>query len=393
MTSTALSNASSVEASTMLWTFVADELDIPPSLYARAADRHTSLGEWLRRPESSLAQFRPKVHPQGSFRYGTVIKPLVEGTAYDLDQVVVFEGLRADQLSQAELKVRFGAELAAYARAHQMLPPEEKHRCWRLNYRDEVPFHLDSLPSVPANADFLASLRASGVAESWVLRAIAITDDRHLRYRLVTSDWLTSNPRGFARWFEAQAARGRGDETYRAARVAVEDVPPYEWRTPLQRSIQILKRHRDVMFRQRPELAPISMIITNLAAHAYGGERDLSTALRAVVERMGGFVRNGWPKVPNPTHPQEDYADKWRAKPELETSFWTWLEQARATVRALTDSPDLRYVAQHLQVSPTAEFERRMAMRASSVKVASLAIPHIHDAPRPWGQHRSGGRS
>ena len=27
----------------------------------------------------------------------------------------------------------------------------------------------------------------------------------------------------------------------------VDDVPPYEWKTPLQRSIQIMKRHRDVM--------------------------------------------------------------------------------------------------------------------------------------------------
>ena len=39
---------------------------------------------------------------------------------------------------------------------------------------------------------------------------------------------------------------------------SVEDVPPYEWKTPLQRSIQILKRHRDVMFRDEPRRAPRS---------------------------------------------------------------------------------------------------------------------------------------
>ena len=38
----------------------------------------------------------------------------------------------------------------------------------------------------------------------------------------------------------------------------------------------LLKRHRDTMFRHKLDVAPISMIITNLAAHAYGGETDLA---------------------------------------------------------------------------------------------------------------------
>ena len=37
----------------------------------------------------------------------------------------------------------------------------------------------------------------------------------------------------------------------------------------------LLKRHRDLMFRDNPEFGPISMIITNFAAHAYRGEADI----------------------------------------------------------------------------------------------------------------------
>ena len=36
-------------------------------------------------------------------------------------------------------------------------------------------------------------------------------------------------------------------------------------RAPLQRAIQLLKRHRDVMFADNPEVEPISMILTNLS--------------------------------------------------------------------------------------------------------------------------------
>lgn len=56
---------------------VIESLEIPPSLYERAANRHRSLSEWLCRPESRLREFNPHVSPQGSFRLGTVVRPLV----------------------------------------------------------------------------------------------------------------------------------------------------------------------------------------------------------------------------------------------------------------------------------------------------------------------------
>lgn len=369
---------------------MSDELDIAPALYQRAADRHVSLRDWLRRAESSVAQFRPDVRPQGSFRYGTVVKPIVEGTTYDLDQVVLFEGLSTGQVSQAELKALLGAELQSYAEVHRMLPPETKHRCWRLNYRDEVAFHLDSLPSVPAGTAMYDELRLAGVYEPWALRAIAITDDRHPTYHQRGSNWYTSNPRGFARWFEAQAARGRDAGAGMRLQQGAEDIPPYRWRTPLQRSIQILKRHRDVMFRDQPELAPISMIITNLAAHAYAGEANTADALRGIAERMGDFVRQNWPKVPNPTHPREDYADKWRRQPVLEQNFRWWHEQVRATVRLLDQSAESRHVERSFALTLTDEHWRRLGTRRVPIKSAAVIAPRTHDAPRPWSRHPGG---
>lgn len=379
--------------STRLWTTLSDELDIAPSLYQKARDRHKSLGEWLCRAGSSLEAYEPHVRPQGSFRFGTVIKPLIEGATYDLDQVVTLRRLSTQQLSQAELKRRLGVELAAYASAHGMQPLEEKHRCWRIKYRDEVSFHLDSLPSVPATEAAVTYLRRRGVEEHWALRAVAITDDRHPHYGVVGGEWLTSNPSGFARWFEARAALGRPAPD-RSVRASVEDVPPYAWRTPLQRAVQILKRHRDVMFQEAPELAPISMIITNLAAHAYAGERDLGETVSGIVERMGQYVQPTAPRVPNPAHPAEDYADKWQLHPSLEHNFRLWVEQVRADVRYFAQQGlNPADVQRRFAVGLSGEQQQRVTGRpVAPAVVVPAAAQRIESAPRPW-QSAGPGRS
>ena len=205
-------------------------------------------------------------------------RPLNESNEYDLDNVCLLRSLTKSGITQEALKSLYGEEIKGYARANNMLAPVIEHnRCWRLQYADEINFHLDTVPCVPEYATFIERLIAAGVHEELACRAIAITDRKHPEYRQISHVWTPSNPRGFARWFEGRAALGRTSRvTANRHSASIENVPPYEWRTTLQRSIQILKRHRDVMFRDSSDLAPISMIITNLAAQAYmAGELGL----------------------------------------------------------------------------------------------------------------------
>jgi hypothetical protein len=374
---------------TLLWTSLSDALDIPESLYQKAVDRHGSLGAWFCRSGSRLAAYRPSVSPQGSFRFGTVVRPIDPDAEYDLDHVVVLKGLSSDSMTQADLKRLHGLEIAGYATAHGMLPPAEHNRCWRARYRDEVAFHLDSLPCVPAGGVTWDGLRRAGVDEGLAMRAIAITDRRHPQYRQLSPDWPTSNPRGFARWFDSRAALGRDQGMLERIRAgAVEDVPPYEWRTPLQRSIQILKRHRDVMFQRTPDIAPISMIITNLAACAYQGETDLTETLRGILHRMPDFVREGVPRVPNPTHPAEDYADKWQRDSRLERSFWEWHQQAQVDVERFSSSLTRiasRDVEAKFGLPLTREVEAQLAVGAPAIVAPAAVVTDISQAPKPWG--------
>jgi hypothetical protein len=393
MTSTGLPLQPDHPRASRLWTILSDGLDIPRSYYEEAAERHKSLGVWLGRSGSAFEKLEPRVHPQGSFRYGTVIRPIKGDLSYDLDQVVVIRKLDTLTISQAELKEIFGNEIAAYAKSYRMLPPEPKHRCWRLHYRGKVVFHIDSVPSVPAGKAICESLQDEGVIEPWATRTVAITDDRHRDYRTKGGIWLNSNPRGFARWFESRAALGRPTSVGKGARAEVEAVPPYVWRTPLQRSIQILKRHRDVMFANAPDRAPISMIITNLAAHAYHGEQDLAVALSNIVTNMERYVREQWPKVPNPAYLAEDFADKWRQSPELhlEMNFRSWMHQVRSDVQVLNAaSHDAALIEARFGYRLTVEEEQRIISTSSAVFGAPFAHTRtpptrIESAPKPWG--------
>jgi hypothetical protein len=370
-----------------------EHLDVPRSYYERAADRHRSLGEWLHRDESLVVEFDPDVRPQGSFRYGTVIRPLKAEDEYDLDNVCLLRKLSKSALTQAELKRLYGEEIKAYARAHSMLAPaSEHHRCWRLHYADEINFHLDTLPCVPEDPEVIRRLQQATVAPELATRAVAITDRRHPQYEQRATNWLSSNPRGFARWFEQRAALGRSVGLIEnRAKAAIEDVPAYEWKTTLQRSIQILKRHRDVMFRKTPDVAPISMIITNLAARAYQGESDLASALTNIIEAMPSHVRSVYPRVPNPADPAEDYADKWARDARLEKAFWQWHTQVKRDVADLSRllggdrlGPEVR---EKFVIELTEAELRQLTPRPTSSPAVVRSAPAIivPGASKPWG--------
>lgn len=374
---------------------ILNSLDIPESYYQRAADRHRSLGEWLCRPESKVAVFEPHITPQGSFRYGTVVRPITADGEYDLDNVVTLN-LSKIAMTQKQLKTLFGEEIHGYAKAHQMASPvEEMKRCWRLHYADEVSFHLDSLPCVAEEQRVIAAITAHKVPYELAKRAVAITDKRHPRYEVICADWVSSNPRGFARWFEDRNRIYALPQLNRLVELrlysSVEEIPAYKWKTSLQRSIQLLKRHRDVMFRESPELAPISMIITNLATHAYNGESDIFEAVTGILDRMPTYIRPSRPRVPNPADPAEDYADKWSKDPRLEENFRSWHLQVTADfarLRTILLEDRLSASVRNLfKVDLTRDQLREFQPDLSANRALAYVSPAvaIASAPRPWG--------
>lgn len=370
---------------------LADSLDVPPSAYKLAIERYGAVARHLEREGSAVAEHDPRIYAQGSFQIGTVVPPVDPEQGYDLDLACEVEGLGKADLSQRDLKHLLGDEVKSYAEAHGMQKPKEKPRCWHLDYRDDVTFHMDIVPAVPEDASTKAAIAATIEPEVAYLAqdSVAITDWDDEGFEEMSERWPTSNPKGYAAWFVGRMRTVAGQLLEARAEVRkAEEVPVYEWKTPLQAVVQIMKRHRNVMFREDPSGAPLSCIITTLAGRAYAGQLDLRDALVAVVEGMGALVRDSAPRVPNPVNPGEDFADKWSKKPSRERAFWRWLARLTKDVARLGEDLTPEQLRDHLkeafEVSIPMDRARVLAPRVSIPAAAATPSVRIENKPDPW---------
>lgn len=370
---------------------LAASLEVPESAYRESVARYHALARHLEREESRLTSLRPRIHAQGSFEIGTVTPPLDPERGFDLDLLCEFTAIGKLDFTQKELKDRLGHEVGVYAKAHGMNAPVEKPRCWHVDYRGEPHFHMDVVPAVPED-EATKNQIASGVVltdQHLVSTAVALTDWSSAHYDELTDDWTPSNPRGYADWFRGRM-RDAADRIFeaRAEVRKAADVPAYEWKTPLQRAVQILKRHRDVMFREDPDSAPISCIITTLAARAYTGHLDLREAIISIISGMPDYIASIGPYVPNPTNPEEDFAHKWDENPNLKTAFWRWHSRLAADVQRLGQDLSARQLQEHFSSTFGSTLSREDAESivavAQPVVVAATPSVRIEHKPEPW---------
>jgi hypothetical protein len=331
---------------------IAGSINIPDSAYEKAKARYKDLGDWFGRKEANCRPFEPHIYSQGSFRLGTVIRPVDEDGEYDLDVGCRLQvGITKASHTQQQLKELVGTDVEEYRVARGIKEKkEEKHRCWRLKYADTLKFHLDAVPSIPESPGRRrliqeAIVRSGAPVELAVLVASltgSITDNRMWNHRIIDERWRLSNSEGFARWFESRMKLAKALMEGRAlqARMArVDDLPTYRWKSPLQQCVQLLKRHRDIMFADDSDGKPASIIITTLSARAYQGETEIGDALETILSTMGSLVNPTKPRVPNPVNPAEDFADRWTDSAfqgkNHEQKFWGWLEQAQLDFRTI----------------------------------------------------------
>ena len=334
---------------------IAKALDISDSHYEQAVRRYESIGKWLERDESKVAGYSPEIYPQGSFALGTVTKPIFETDEYDLDLVNELN-LKKNEITQEVLKNLVGYEVKSYAWANNMnSPAKEGRRCWTLSYADGAQFHMDILPAIPDIESFKELLESQGYPLStWADSAIAITDKTLPNYSCIDPDWPRSNPKGYAAWFRSRMEiefNARREFLAESMQARVDEVPEYRIKTPLQQSIQILKRHRDIMFVEDPDDKPISIIPTTLAGHAYNNESDLLDALQNIIKGMPRYILriNGRTWIPNPVNPLENFADKWQEHPQREENFYKWLGQMQQDLDKALELADIPGVAESLK--------------------------------------------
>ncbi|MFA0813859.1 hypothetical protein [Microbulbifer epialgicus] len=123
-------------------------------------------------------------------------------------------------------------------------------------------------------------------------------------------NWRISNPEG--RWFETRKRTAKSIITGRemSFKASIDSLPYYQWKMRLQQAIQLLKRHRDTMFKGNEGSKPISVMITTLSANAYNGESNLVSALNNILSRMANYINESVALVANHENPAKSIAKK-----------------------------------------------------------------------------------
>lgn len=305
-------------------------LELTLTQFRDAEAKYQAVGKWLSAPESSLAVFAPAVYPQGSMLLGTTVRPW-RGLEYDLDLVCQLHWCSGQP--PLEIYRWVGDRLAGNETYRHML--EKLKRCLRLNYAGD--FHLDILPACPNTSLGNGSI---------------IVPDRKLEC------WMHSNPKGFAAWF-FEKCQLRDEAQRRMLLKAIQPLPspvPSEYKYPLQRVVQLMKRHRDLFFDGGRDIAR-SVILTTLAGQSYGGQSSLSRALEAILDRIhfGMAAVIGVPRIENPVHSGENFADTWDdAKFDR---FKQYIQNFRNEIKLLLHPP---------------ETEERMGLQKSATRLGGL---------------------
>jgi hypothetical protein len=300
------------------------------SQYKDATERYTTIGNFLAEEGSPLCCYEPSVYPQGSMRIKAAIRP-VNGKKFDVDLVCEFK--KMPHTDPKVVKKLVWDRFHASDRYRAMVV--EKNRCVQIQYAGD--FHMDVMPCVQGQSGWI------NVGGVWV-------PDKKLDV------WKPSNPVGFAQFVESAAAKVPRQLVALSNRRALEarsaDVQPLEveqsfTRPALIRIIQILKRHRDEFFKNDHDNAPISVVITTLATHSYdravtqNAYDSVYDLLLDVVMGMLDFIkvspRTAKVWIANPSHPEENFAEKWNNDPSLSKSFYAWHRSAIAGIKALAE--------------------------------------------------------
>ena len=338
----------------------AQKLDISPSKYKQAMERFETMQSYLLGGDYEGSNAEPEIYLQGSFKLGTEIRPYKDckDADYDIDIVCRLDHGK-EKTTPEIIKHQVGDHLKTNGTYERMLDDEGK-RCWTLNYaeQDNIGFHMDILPSVQESWKTFKETY-------WGANAIAVTnknsDDS-------SYDWSPSNPKDFAKWFYEKNNTAFKDIKHTQKQVLFEhyrkdglfetrdSIPDIHIKTPLQRAIQLLKRHRDIRFsgQNNEKCKPISMIITVLAAQSYNNESTIYETLNNLLDTFSSHAdqlqstflfdesktqsiynlitrkADGEWHIPNPTNHEENFADKWHEDNHARAkAFFQWVAWAK----------------------------------------------------------------
>lgn len=346
---------------------IAHILDITPDMYNHSESVVQGIAAYLKNINPNI-----KIYKQGSFKIGTVVRPYKKDRESDFDVDLVIE-FSNEKKSVNPRYIKISLRKYLEGQNYEQFLDEEGRRCWTLNYPHKyddktISFHIDLLPCVRESEGTKRNIKP----DIYINSAIAITHITDKRTNPYTYEWMPSNPLGYAKWFDdinyskyagiKGIDRQRVFENNRDLFGSLDKVDEVYTRSPLQRVIQILKRHKDVMYANTDceQYKPISIIITTLVGRIVEEnnivENDTYELLNIVLKGLEYYaslqtqgitsdfaeeyktkkliqkrIVEGKAKwfIKNPANSGENLANKWCQNPSYSSEFFKWVKQVQ----------------------------------------------------------------
>lgn len=290
---------------------IAAEIEISEVQADKAKESYEAVGKFL---NNNIKQYDVKIFPQGSFRLGTVIKPISDEDDYDIDLVATIDNKFT---SAKELKNIVGDVLKASDRYFGKI--EEGKRCWTIEYAESSNYHMDILPTMRSDVYFRN-------------KELIMThkEDENSNY-----EFRKTNPEAYYDWFVKRMEEEKKKLTEEYAirnKMEIVEVPEYKIKTTLQIAIEILKRYRDIKFKEIPNIKPISIILTTLMARIYTGKENVYELIEKFSKEYILYIEkdgNGNVLIKNPVNENENFADKWPNNPERKEAFFKFMNELK----------------------------------------------------------------
>lgn len=326
-----------------------DQLKLSDLKYDDAVDKYNDVATWLKNSDNEI--FRDvTIYVQGSVKLGTTVKPYARAE-YDIDLVIHLPHLNESHSSEY-VHQAIGDRLNYSETYRPMVSP--LNRGWRIDYSGD--FHLDITPAIPDyNCDNLCPINK---------KFAEFVPDKKLKF------WKASNPRGYLEWFhdidKTMPSMLQNDAKTNFALEArtIEKAPSQdEYKGILRRTVQLLKRHRDIYFHETvktyKEWAPISILITTLVAHSYKNivERNIHYApvelIKEIIRNMKNHIEiiDEQPYVANPTNLKENFAEKWSTSLLYGIMFKEWSEVAIKDIEDILNAEGMDIIGKSINAS------------------------------------------
>lgn len=205
--------------------------------------------------------------PQGSYRQGTIIKPVNPDQDFDVDLLIELSPV--DKWGAADYLKTLAAEFQKTSRYKDKVDTRGKTRCVTIDYESD--FHVDIVPSITT---------ASG----------------QVIMNKKTNEYETTDGDGYATWFENQNTIAGNNA--------------------LVKVVRLIKYVRD--YHQSFEAK--SVLLTTLLGNQVTPSdstnvhyADLPTALKTIINRLDLYLQQNerMPEISNPVLPAESFARNW----------------------------------------------------------------------------------